>query len=120
MNFIKINVPNPYSPAYRGIREYDKDLAKVLENLFSNLVGIFNAGIRFDQNADVRIVSYTSNAVPNTEDAVAHTLKRVPIGYILIGQDKAASFYKGSTSWTTSSIYLKSSVASVAVTVLVI
>lgn len=64
-------------------------------------------------------VVFTSNGTADTEDAVTHTLGRIPLGYIVAGQDKAAILYDGLTAWTDTTIYLKSSATSVAWTVLV-
>lgn len=57
---------------------------------------------------------FTSNAVADTEDTIAHNLGRIPIGRLLGDQDKAASLYRSGTDWTSSAIYVKSSAASVA------
>jgi hypothetical protein len=66
-----------------------------------------------------KYVVFTSNGVANTEDAVSHALGAVPTGYIIVRQDKASLLYTGSTAWTKTTIYLKSSVASTLWTVLV-
>lgn len=60
---------------------------------------------------DFVAISDTGNI--NTEFAVAHTLGRIPTGYLVVKKDKACDVYTatGGTSWTTSAIYLKSSVA---------
>lgn len=68
---------------------------------------------------DVNEYSFTSNATPNTEETVTHGLSRVPTGYIIVSQDKAASLYKGSTAWTNEKLYLKSSTASTAWKILI-
>lgn len=62
---------------------------------------------------------YTSNGTADTEDAVPHTLGRVPRGYVAVLQDKAAVLYDSGTAFTTTTLYLKSTAASVAWTVLV-
>lgn len=67
---------------------------------------------------DVNEYTFTSNATPNTEETVTHGLSRVPTGYIVVSQDKAASLYKGQ-AWTNEIIYLKSSVASTAWKILI-
>ena len=68
---------------------------------------------------DVNEYSFTSNGVADTEETIKHGLSRVPTGYIVVSQDKAASLYKGSTAWTNEIIYLKSSVASTAWKILI-
>lgn len=59
-------------------------------------------------------VVFTSNGTANTEDTVPHTLGRVPFGFLASCPDKAAVIYNGTTAWTTSNIYVKTSVATVA------
>lgn len=68
------------------------------------------------QNISGQFVTYTSNGVANTEDTIAHTVGSVPIGYLILGQNKAGSLYQlasTGTAWTSTNIYLKCSVASV-------
>lgn len=57
---------------------------------------------------------FTSNGTANTEDAIPHTLGRVPLGALVSLPDKAAILYRGSTTWTTTTVYFKTSVATVA------
>ena len=61
------------------------------------------------------ILSDTSSATPNAENTKAHTLGRVPIGYWVIGQGKAGSFYHAAadTAWTKDNFYFKCDIASV-------
>lgn len=119
MNFPRSNIPSPYSPQYAGIREFDKDLAKCLEEMMSNLSTIFAVGISIADNLDKQIISVATSGTPGTEVAVPHTLKRIPTGYLVIRQDKAASVYDGSTTFTKTNIYLKSDVATVTASVLI-
>lgn len=65
-------------------------------------------------------ISGTTNATPDTESSFAHTLGRVPRGFIVITKDKAGDMYAGSTANTSSLIYLRNAVASVAFTAYVI
>lgn len=64
------------------------------------------------------IVTYTSNGVANTQDSVAHNLGYVPQGYIVIGISAAANVYT-SIAADANNLYLKCSVASVNITLLV-
>jgi hypothetical protein len=72
------------------------------------------------RNIDVATVDGTSPGTPNTAFSGAHTLGRVPRGFIVIRQNLAASFYDGGLPWTSTTISLKCSVASVTFTVLVL
>ena len=91
-----------------------------MKKLFTCLQGrvSFGTGISGTQSGNIEGEwrTYTSNAVANTEDTLAHTIGSIPLGYIVVNQDKAGSVYQGpstGTAWTSSNIYLKCSVASV-------
>lgn len=100
--------------------DYERDIDKDLNNLF-----LFTQGrVRFGngtsgndgENVSGQFLRITTNAVINTEDTFSHTIGAIPIGYIVLWQDKAGSIYQGpttGTAWTNSNIYLKCSVASV-------
>lgn len=83
------------------------------------LKAILDRGIRFEDNVDCRIVTYTSNATPDTEDSVPHDLRKVPVGYIVIGKDLAGDVYD-SAAHSATDLKLKCSVASVTITLIVI
>lgn len=57
-----------------------------------------------------------TTGLADAEKTVSHTLGSIPIGYLVLKQDKAGSLYAGSTAWTSSNIYLKCSVATVTFT----
>lgn len=92
-----------------------------IRKLFTCLQGRVSFGTGVDgvsgQNIEGEWQTYTSNAVANTEDTIAHTVGSVPLGYIVVSQSKAGDIYQQAgtgTAWTSSSIYVKCSVASVA------
>src|SRR5271170_7556295 len=63
-----------------------------------------------------QMIPGTSASSSNTEFPVAHTLGRIPQGYIVFYKTIAGDFYQGpttGTAWTTSDIFLKCSSASV-------
>lgn len=64
-------------------------------------------------------VVFTSNGTANTEDAVAHTLGRVPKWWLVMIPDKAAVLYDSGTAHTTTTAYWKTSAATVAWKVIV-
>jgi hypothetical protein len=100
------------------LRKVDEDLLAELSNMNNDLKNIFDKGISFSENFDCVFVTYTSNATPNTEDTVAHTLGKLPTGYIPILKDKAGDFYNTSSP-TKTDLLIKCSVASVTTTLLV-
>lgn len=97
----------------------DIDLFNALQDFHTVIISILNRGIKFSDNVDCVLVSFTSNGVANTEDAVSHTLGKVPTGFIVYRLDKAAVVYDSGTTWTTTNIYLKCNVASVAYKIIV-
>lgn len=60
-----------------------------------------------------------SDGTPDTEFSISHGLGRVPSGCLVIGQDKAASVYNGSTANDDATLYLRCDTATVALKVLV-
>ena len=82
-------------------------------DLLNMLDAILNRGITFDDNIDCRRVSVTSHGTPGTEFSVLHTLGKVPIGYIVCGQNGAGSVYDGTTANTATTLFLKSDVGGV-------
>lgn len=54
--------------------------------------------------------------VADTQFTVTHNLLRVPIGFHVVRQSKAGSFYDSGTTWTKTQIFLKCNVANVAAT----
>lgn len=109
---------NPILPAPKD--QSQTDLFLVLSDFFRKIVNILNRGITFGENVDCRLITFTSSATPDAENTVAHTLGKVPIGYIVYGKNKAGDVYTGTTTWTNTNIYLKVAVASVAVKIIVI
>lgn len=98
------------------IRNYDTDFNTVFNCLQGRVR--FGAGVSGQpgENIQGKFLTITTNAVANTETTFTHTLGSVPIGYLILGQDKAGSLYQLSstgTAWTSSTISLKCSVASV-------
>jgi hypothetical protein len=100
------------------IKDIDQDLYKSLNFLDQNLSDILDGGLNFSDNFDSVFVTYTSNAIANTEDSVSHLLGKVPTGYIVVKKDKAADVYNTS-ALTSTVLRLKCSVSSAALTLLV-
>jgi len=99
------------------MREFDRDLLANLESWDLSLGNILDRGISFNDNLDVRSVTFTSSATPDAENTVSHSLGKIPTGYIVYSIDKGAVVYKGNTAWTSTNIYLKVNVASTTVKV---
>jgi len=97
----------------------DEDLYNVLSEFTNSVIEILNGGILFSDNFDCKLVTYTSNGTPDTEDTLAHGLGRTPTGYLVYGMDKAAIVYDGGTAFTATNLYLKCNVATAAVRLIV-
>lgn len=105
-----------YSDDKDDVKEIDKDLITIFNCLQGSVrFGSGNSGSD-GENIDGQWLTITTNAIANTEDTFTHSLGAVPVGYIVVGQDKSGILYQFSstgTAWTSSKIYLKCSVASV-------
>ena len=70
-------------------------------------------------NFDAVWVAYVSNGTANTEDTVTHTLGRIPVGILVGIPDKSAVVYADNqAAWTSTSVRLKASAATVTVNIL--
>lgn len=98
---------------------WEMDVLKTLQDFFNRIVAILNRGITFTDNVDCVLITTTTSATPDAENTVGHLLGKIPSGYIVYSQDKAASLYLGTTAWTSSNVYLKSNVASVTFKIIV-
>lgn len=98
----------------------DKDYDTDFNTLFQCLQGRvrFGSGTSGNkgENIDGQFLTITTNGTANTESTFTHTLGSVPVGYIILWQDKAGSIYQGpatGTAWTSTGISLKGSVVSI-------
>lgn len=91
--------------------EFDKSLTQELLSAWRELSQAVNAGLKFEDNFNAQIVDVSDSGTANTEFSVAHTLKRVPIGYLIFKTNKAGVVYDSGTTWTATAIYLKCSTA---------
>lgn len=114
----------PVFPAFTqspgDLRPFDKELVSALGQWALSLKGILDRGISLQDNIDAAVASFTSNATPDTEDAVAHTLGRIPTYFIVGDINKGGVVYRGGTSFTKTHVYLKTTVASAAVKVVLL
>lgn len=101
-------------------QSYTKDSEKNLYKLFTCLQGRVRFGPGTSGNDGENIygqwLTITTNGTPDTEDTFTHNCGVVPVGYLIVWQDKAGSLYQSPTNgtdWTSSRIYLKCNVASV-------
>jgi hypothetical protein len=91
------------------------DLAKrFVVQAINSLTQFSQHGVSFTDNIDAQQVT-VSFTTANTEVQVAHTLSRVPTGYIPANLSVAMTVYNSATAFSTSNIYLKSTVAGTAI-----
>jgi len=101
-----------------------KEYLTALDSDVANLTRLAQGRVRFGsgtdgakgENIQGEYQEFTSHASANTEFSVTHTLGAIPLGYIIMWQDKAGNLYQGpttGTNWTSTTISLKSSGTSV-------
>jgi hypothetical protein len=100
------------------LSEFDELILRFLDERETALDGVLNGGLRIDENFDGEIVSYSSNAIANTQDTVIHGLGKIPVGFLVIDIDKGGVVYRSATSDETN-LYLKCSTATTAVTLFI-
>lgn len=87
--------------------------------IISEIVSTINGNLEFDKNIISQTVSVTFPASANTEITIPHKLNRVPQGYIVCGKSVACDVYDGSSIFTNKNIYLKCTVASAVVKIII-
>lgn len=107
--------PAIFTENFAGLRTFDRDLITILGEFDLSLKAILDKGVSLNDNVDAAVVSYTSNATPDTEDTVAHTLGKIPTYFIVGDIDKGGVVYRSGTTFTSTNIYLKCTVASAAI-----
>ncbi len=77
-----------------------------------------SAQLDFPGETNALACNYSSNATPDTEDAVTHALKKVPTGFIVTKISKGGVVYNSNKPWTAEKLFLKCTVASASVELL--
>lgn len=98
---------------------FEKNLESELLSAWAELAGLLNKGLRFEDNFDAYIATVADSGTANTSFTVAHTLKRVPTGFVVLNADRATQTYDAGTAWTATGIYLKTSAANCVLKILV-
>lgn len=104
----------------RSLDEQVRILQEQVSKLYYLAQGRISFGVGTDgingQNISGQFQQFTTSATPDAENTIAHTVGSIPVGYIVLWQNKAGSLYQGpstGTAWTSSNVYLKCDVASV-------
>jgi hypothetical protein len=109
--------------AERGAQDSTKDGGEYLQDVDLDLSNIFlfaQGRVRFGdgtsgargENISGEFRTFTT-AGANTEVVVPHTVGAIPVGRIVLMQDKAGHLYSSTTAWTATNIYVKCDVATV-------
>jgi hypothetical protein len=109
------NFPAIFTENFNKLRDFDRDMIQALGTWSQVLKSILDGGISLNDNMDAAVVSYTSNAVADTEDTVAHTLGKIPTYFVVGDIDKGGVVYRSGTTFTRTQIFVKCSAAGAAV-----
>ena len=83
-----------------------EEVVRFMSIITDEMQQVINGKIDFDSNIRTNVVD-VSFTTANAEKPIAHTLNRVPIGYILVKTNVAVRLYDGATTNTASTIYIK-------------
>jgi hypothetical protein len=118
MQIRKISLP------FKGEKtNIDKVLRDVYKAFRGNISygGMTQSGLKTD-NIDGAYGVISNSGLANIEFAVVHNLNRIPVGFHVINQSLAGSFYGTptlGTAWTKTNIYIKCNTANVAATLFI-
>lgn len=92
-----------------------EDLIKVLSEYTGELTPIISGGIQFGDNIQSQTVS-VKFLVANEDLSIGHNLERTGVNFIVTNKDVSTDIYHGVGADTTSTIFLRSTVAPANVT----
>ena len=97
-----------------------KEFMRFASRFISQLQDTVNGGLDFSSNVNCQIVDISFPSLANQEFAVTHTLNRTGLNFIVISKNVSCDVYRGSTIDTKSVVYLKCTVATASVRVILI
>ncbi len=86
-----------------------EDLRRFVGHILTQVQNIINGQLEFGINIKSNLVQ-ANFPLANQDLAIQHGLRQIPKGYFLTGSNVATNIYDGSTAWTETNIYLRSSV----------
>lgn len=94
------------------VRRLDANLTKVFQSLQSRVRFGNGTDSQFGENMAGQFKQFTSNAIRNTENTIAHGLGKIPLGITIIWQSSVGQLYGNPlgtnvTAWTDTQIFLK-------------
>lgn len=90
-----------------------QDMPRFTAIFLAQVVEALNGNLSFSDNLNAKLLTVTFTAA-NADVATIHGLGRVPAGYFVVGRTAAMIVYDGSSTNTSSLLYLRSSVAGTA------
>lgn len=100
------------------MRKQEEMLYRVMEEFFTQVRLMINqTGMNMEEVFAGTEKNFTTPDTPD-EFSVSHNLGRIPVGRLVLSQDKPGSLHKGSSSWTSSAVYFQSDFAGVAYKIL--
>lgn len=84
------------------------EFRRIVSILLNAITSILNGGAVFSDNFSQSTQSVTFGAA-NTEVTVNHNIGRIPVGYLVLGNDSAATIYNGTTAFSAQAIFLRAS-----------
>lgn len=106
---MKLNAVQLPSPSTGGWRTWADNLLQALISFFSQLQTIINGGISLD-NLEVFQGTVLAPVVPHQEFSVSVGMRHPPTTLWWLATNAPAQIYKGNSTWTKDTIYLKSTV----------
>jgi len=79
-------------------------------SFLSDVTDVINGQLEFSLNIKSQVVSVTFNTA-NSDVTVTHTLNKTGVNFLVANKDVACDIYHGSQSDTSSTIYVRSTVA---------
>jgi hypothetical protein len=104
---------DPSSDNWKSLRHVYEQVAKVINGKLSlgqTSGQAFETTVPSDNMDAVSILTHLTTAA-NTDFILNHNLNRIPSGWLVVGKNIPCDIYNGVTSWTTTQISLRSSVA---------
>lgn len=119
MKIVKTFNYNENQTVESNVRRLQQDLNQIVVALQGRIrFGTGTDGARGENISGSFQVVTTAGA--DTEVTVAHGLGSAPIGFIVLRQNKSASFYDSGTAYDATNIYIKCSTATVTATLFIL
>lgn len=119
MRVIKRTLFNPFSDL-KSVERYARELDRDIQDIINAMSGRIRFGTASDgvsgENISGQWQIIADTGVADTEFSVTHTIGAIPQGFLVTNIDKGGVVYDSGTAWTSTTIYLKCSVANAAVT----